>query len=299
MGPKAGAAEAERKLELLADHFDTVVVSDENLPGLMPGRSTQAFEARDRLAAVLRQLAAHHVIFPLVIVRDHASWLASLHRVHQSRGGVLEFQHFVDRIDQQSLAFAPLLRKLDEACKGRLIVGDFTGIAGNGGSQLLVRLGQVLGVGDRLVTSLPRKNAAQPPLMRALAAEVSKRGATFVASGAVDLRRLAAKLAADPSLATDRRIRMLARLVAERSVLLPDGLSGAIRVRMADSLRLTPGFKPALTVPDAMAAVRSALASLDQPLAPPGYIRALSERFAEDRRWIGQHYLPRWKEPPE
>src|SRR5687767_14472782 len=56
LGSAAAAEMVEDELARLAHKFEIVIVSDENLPGMMVGRGPRAFEALDRLALLFERL---------------------------------------------------------------------------------------------------------------------------------------------------------------------------------------------------------------------------------------------------
>ncbi len=137
LGPEAAAQLLEHEIARLARDYDIAIVSEENLPGMMAGRSPRAFEARDRLAKLFEFLRKDHQIVPVLILREHVSWLVSCYRVYQMRGGVKDFAEFIDGVEPASLEFAPLIEQLAAAGGADPAVATLDAIAADDGRGFL------------------------------------------------------------------------------------------------------------------------------------------------------------------
>jgi len=301
LGARAAAQSVERELAHLAQDFDIVVVSEENLLGMMAGRSPRAFEARGRLAELFALLREKHEVVPVLILREQAAWLNSCYHVHQMRGGLKDFENFVNDIDPASLEFAPLLEQLAAASSGGPVVGTLDAIAKDGGSGFLARLAEVLGTDAGLPQTLPVKNVSPQPLTRTLIQEAARLGAALTLAGTGPLVRKIAATRARANRYSAEDFEELSRLVASRWVEMPEMIDGPLRWRAAHAILAEKGPLPlsAITLEKAKLAMENALASLDRPLAPPRFLAALAERYAADRRLVAQRYAPQWLDEEE
>jgi hypothetical protein len=200
LGPEAAAECVKERLAELPGAPHTLIASDENLPGLMPGRGPCAFAEHERLAAALAILARQHELTLAIILREPVAWLTSIYRVHEARGAAATFEAFVESIAPDSLRLPPLLQLFNEVCAGRLKAFAFERIAADSGHEFLRSIAGLGGLAPgRCRPILPHRNKSRPTV-------------------------------------------------------------------------------------------------LQRPLASPAYLASLSERFAEDRRWVAAHFLPDWKE---
>jgi hypothetical protein len=301
LGPEAAAQLLEPEFARLALDYDVALISEENLPGMMAGRSPRAFEARDRLARLFQLLRENHQIVPVLILREHVSWLVSCYRVYQMRGGVKEFQQFVEGVEPASLEFAPLIEQLAAAGGKGPAVGTLDAIAADEGRGFLAMIAQLLGTDAGLPQKLPVKNVSRQPLTCAVVQEAARLGAALALAGARPMGRNIARMSADATARGEADINRLARLVAMRWVEMPETMAGARRNRAANA-ELTERAPRALSkasLEKARLAVRRAVASLDRPLAPPQFFGALTQRFAADRRNVAALYAPQWLDRKE
>jgi hypothetical protein len=264
---------------------------------MMAGRAPRAFEARDRLASLFELLRGDHEIVPLLILRDQAAWLNSCHRVHQMRGGLKDFENFVNDIDPASLEFAPLLEQLAAASGGAgPVVGTLDAIANDGGRGFLAMLAEVLGTDAGLPQTLPVKNVSPQPLTRTLIQEAARLGAALTLAGAGPLARKIAATRARANRYSAEDFEELSRLVASRWVEMPETIDGPLRRKAADATLAERGPLPLTeaNLEKARLAIENAVASLDRPPAPPQFLAALAERYAADRRLVAERFAPQW-----
>lgn len=297
LGPAAAARSLAAELAGLAANYDTAVISEENLTGMMAGRSPRAFEARDRLAELFERLRRDHEIVPVLILREHVSWLTSCYRMYQARGGVKDFVPFVEDIDAVSLEFAPLLERLAAAAGGaEPLVGTLDAIARDGGEDFLGRFAALLGTDAGLPRTLPVSNASRRPLACALIQEAARQGAALALADGKPLWAMIARMQTDASLRKAAAVDRLARHVAARWVEMPGTITGPRRKRAANAeLVERRAREPSRqAVEKAGLAIERALASLDRPLAPPQFLERLAGRYAADRRLVAERYAPQW-----
>ncbi len=297
LGPTAAARLVEREFARLAPDYDIVVISEENLTGMMAGRSPRAFEARDRLAELFEHLRAEHEIVPMLILREHLSWLVSCYRMYQMRGGLKDFEQFVTDVDPASLEFSPLVEQLAAAAGGASpVVGTLDAIGKDEGQGFLGKLAGVLGTDAGLPRTLPVSNAARRPLACAMVQEAARLGAALGLTDAKPLWGKIARMSADAGGRGEADIEKLARLMAARWVEMPETITGPRRRRAANAELAEQGPLPLAkaTLEKARLAARRAVASLDRPLAPPQFFDALTQRFAADRHLIAERHAPQW-----
>lgn len=297
LGPEAAAQVLEPEFARLTSDYDVAVISEENLPGMMAGRSPRAFEARDRLARFFEVLREDHQIVPVLILREHVSWLISCYRMYQMRGGVKDFAEFIGGVEPVSLEFAPLLEQLAAAADGASpAIGTLDAIAADEGRGFLGMIAKVLGTDVGLPQTLPVRNVSRPPMACAVVQEAARLGAALALAGARPMWGKIARMSADAGARGEADIEKLARLVAARWVEMPETITGKSRKTAANAelteRGLLPLSKPALN--KARLAVRRAVASLDRPLAPPQFFDALAQRYAADRRNVAALYAPQW-----
>ncbi|MGQ0485808.1 MAG: hypothetical protein ACT4SY_10715 [Hyphomicrobiales bacterium] len=299
LGPAAAAQSVGHEFARLAPDYDIAVISEENLPGMMAGRSPRAFEARDRLARLFELLRAEHEIVPVLILREHVSWLVSCYRVYQMRGGVKDFEEFIGGVEPASLEFAPLVERLGAAADGAgPAIGTLDAIAADGGEGFLGMIAKVLGTDAGLPQTLPVSNTSRLPLTCALVQEAARAGAALALAGARPLWGKIARMSAGASARGDADVEKLARLMAARWVEMPKSITGRSRKIAANAELQERGPLP-LSRPDlhkARLAARRAVASLDRPLAPPQFFEALAQCYAADRRKVAALYAPQWLE---
>jgi hypothetical protein len=297
LGPAAAARLVETEFARLEPGYDSAVISDENLPGLMPGRSPRAFEARDRLAELFALLREKHEIVPVLILREHVSWLISCYRMYQMRAGLKDFEQFVEDVEPASLEFAPLVEQL-AAAAGDVspVVGTLDAIAADAGQGFLGAFARALGTDAGLPKTLPVSNASRRPLACAMVQEAARLGAALVFTGAKPLWGKIARMSADANARGEADIEKLARLMAARWVEMPEIMTGPRRKRAANAALADQGPLPPskATLDKARLAAQRAAASLDRPLAPPQFLAALAQRFAADRQLVAERHAPQW-----
>jgi hypothetical protein len=296
-GLDAAAADIERHLEGLARDYDTVVFSDENMPGLMPGRRLRAFAHRDELAHMVARLARSHDVCGLLVLRDHADYLESVHRFRAVRGEPRDFAGFVETVDLASLAYARLGEAMEASLgPGRLDVFSFESLGSGGGRAVIERLKALTGA--RLGTrELPVVNVSPEARFVALARTLHARGIVLPRREALTL---AERLRALPAGEGEEEAAAAVRTAARR-VFVP--LTGDRRFRLARSLAdrgvLLPGVSPSR----AAALVAQAFAAAEESEEAAGNRAALKaalrRRFAADRAAVAARWLPEWGQAGE
>ena len=295
LGAAAAAQSIERELARLAPAYDIAVISDENLTGLMAGRSPRAFEARHRLADLFALLRKNHAILPVLILRRHGAWLQSCYGVYQMSGGRRDFEQFVANIEPPSLEFSPLVEQLAAAADTVPLIGTLDAIAKDEGREFLGRLVRHLGSDAGLPQTLPKINSSRRFLARAVMQEAARLGAALALGNAKPVRQLIARMSTGASSRGAAKIEELAIAVAGCWVEMPEAVTGPLRrtITVAAAAERQP-LPSGVVLENARLAVRRAVASLDRPPAPPQFLAALAERYAADRRRIGERFAPQW-----
>jgi hypothetical protein len=266
-------------LSELSGEFDAGIVSDENLLGAMPGPQRPAFARLQHLCTVLDELAGEHEIVPVIVVREHVSWLRSLHRIYQSRGGTKGLGHFTVAMGARDVRFMPVLRALSH--QRRIIAGSLELIEQDGGETLLGELCAALGV-PREGLSLARGNASPGPLQLRIAAELGAHHAVLAGHGGPRMAELGAGDAAE-----------LVDLVHQRAVKVAWAAPPARRMNRAIAF-FRAGTPPVRRLP--LATCRAIVAkALDAEQAPEDLSALPLDAFAADRQSVAAAYLPEWR----
>jgi hypothetical protein len=297
-GPETVAELLEEDLERRATDFDGGLLSDENMLGMIPGQRMRAFAAAQGLTTVFTRLARRHSIVPVVILRDHVSWLVSLYRIAQFRGDVRTFSEFAGQALPGKAGFAPVLARLATAvAPEQPIVATLDAIAGDSGKHFLATVAAALGVDADANSTLPRKNMSPSRLACALRQEVARRGGMFVMEDAIQVQQLIARLSNEPASRNDGNCRVLADIIRRRSV----KVEGARRFKgklktSADQLQRAPEEIAFLTGRQADDILRDALQSIARPVMAAAEADAIRHRFASDRQWVAERYAPHWND---
>lgn len=259
-------------LDDLARHFACAIMSDENLPGPMPNATRAPFLRADRLARVLGRVARHHEVIPVIVLREHVTWMESLYRVAQLRGETVEFEVFARNIASRPALFAGLVEPVTAACDAEdAIITSQKALAADGGAGFLGMLTGLLGVSVPGDGRLRRRNASRHALVCSLAQEAARSGCSLDLRANPRLSRLLDEIWPDPSAVAPGRMLAAARLL--RQALVPgDGAGGPIRPVAAERM------------------LERAITRARRPLVPPALAADLRQFFAVDRGWICDHH---------
>lgn len=303
--PAGTPAERERLadgLSRVADHLArkgmaAILISDENMPGVMPGKRDRPFERRAALFGMLEMLARRHDVRLLLILREHASWLQSLHAFLALRGDRRSFAAFAEGFDRDELAFAPLLAEAASALgEAHVRLDSLEQVKTDGGERLLATLAGHLGDPGLARLRLSALNASPPAFLHETVLGLERRGFCFAPAN----RQEAMELAAAASTGGEAALQALANAMAEATVRLPLPVRGKKRMKLAQAIARHDRFgllKP-LSPPRAADLLREALAQADEDADPATAetLATIRQRFAEDRETIAANWLPEWGE---
>jgi hypothetical protein len=298
-----GAAETLRELIALhASEADTLLISDENLLGYMPGKMARASSHRHLIARLARELSRDHEVNLVVILREHVRYLVSIYGLMIMRGDKHEFDEFVGGIERESMMLTPLLATLgEESGASRLSIHAQEQIAADHGADFLGRIGMLLG--RKLPAGkLPVANASLPGPMMVVLRRLAGRGIVVANAKNERAGELANALAQDPSRQAARD--ELAAMIAEGAVEVPFEIEGHMRREFAVTILRNDeeARGRALAVPEALALVERAYADArgEQGFLPKATLERLWRDFEGDRLKIAATVVPEWRDlsPP-
>ncbi|MFT3986790.1 hypothetical protein [Aestuariivirga sp.] len=274
---QADSAEAialmvEEELERLSRTWRAVVISDENLTGLMPGLNGPAFSKLEPLVQVLRNIANRHELLPVLVLREHTAWLTSLYRIAQLRGQTIDFMTFTQEVLPPSTGFRPVVEQLSGIAAP--LIHSLDGLRLDGGRRLLASLELFLACTAFPDKALGRANMVPPSILLTLHQQLA----------ALDAR---IELKERPGLQ-----RLLVRL-ARQNVQEAGDLQTASRVLARHAVRPTgkTAVEPFLSLRQARALLTRSLRVAGSPLASPEEIAMLQHRHAADRQWLAEHHI--------
>jgi hypothetical protein len=296
LGPQAAADFLLARLEDMQKKFAAGVVSEENLPGPMPG-SGVPFVALAPLAEALDRLAEHHEIVPVVVLREHVDWLRSLHHTQQLRGEHRSFTDFVNSLPLERLRFAGLVDRLTAGGRRPAIVTSREAVKADQGRGLQGRIAEALGLAGEPLPGLGEANVARDPQLRHLASLLGARRAMLVEAGGKVLPPLLEALRRAPQEPALREA--MAALLRERAVRVPWDQPPGQRMRLANAA-FREGLLPAqrLRLEECRAVVAASLASPPSAVEDEQQDGRLREIFAADRASLAATCLPEWRTPP-
>jgi hypothetical protein len=291
------AAAAERVREIVAlekDRADTLLLSDENLLGFMPGKVKQASAHRHLLAEIASRLARDGEVRIVLVLREHAAYLSSLHSLGIMRGESGIFEDFVDGIEPASLLLAPLLKDVRSACgAAAMSIFSLEDISLDGGTNFLAQLSRL--AGKQLPgAGLPKVGASLPWQMLALLRDLAARDIIVAQARTEKFARLAN--AHFNPVGRKKVGRKLATLIAASAVHVPLDIHGRLRREFAAKIVSSGGNRNALPIGirEAEGFLKKAFAGKKADLFPGDLLNRLWRRFAPDRREISETYLPEW-----
>ena len=300
-GVDATAIEIERHLAAIAADYDTVVFSDENMPGLMVGRQARAFAGAAALAGLLVRLGASHDIHAVAVLRRHADYLESIHRFRAGRGEPRDFPAFIAAIDLASVNFAGLLDTMAGAVAGKALeVFSYEGLHRDGGQGLVRRIMALAGVRGAAGSRLALANVAPEVCFSALMQTLHRHAIALPRTTALALgERLRANADEELPGRSDADAMAAAVAGAARRVFVP--VTSDRRYRLTRRLVETGLPLPAISARTADALVAEALAAAERTRQATATLTALKqsldERFAGDRAAVAARYLPAWRSP--
>lgn len=290
MGPEAAAEVVAEELARCETRYSCGILSEENLLGPLPSRKTTAFEAIEPFARALELLGGQHEIVPVIVLRDHLSWLKSLYRVAQFRCETALFSDFAGASLGHGTPFRDVISRLGSTPP---IVTSLEAIAADQGRGFLGRLLKALGA-DGLAGSgrtLSKANASPAPLACEIRQKVARRGGLVIFEGRSDLTRLAGQLSAQPNRRTPEALAQLAELIRCNTVKVPERLGFSKRIAMGQELLKTgPEENLWLSREKAREALQAALRATNAPLVGEPAAAELNNVFAADRQWIATHH---------
>jgi|GEM_PF-6780943 len=261
----------QEELARLSENWRAVVISDENLPGLMPGLNGSAFAKLGPLTQVLGHIAHRHELLPLIILREHTAWLKSLYRIAQLRGEAADFMTFSENALRPATSFRHVVEQLSGIAPP--MVESLEAIRTDGGRRVLTALELFLNSGAFKDKMLGRANAAPHAILPTLHQQAAALNAKISLRERPGLQHLLGRLARqNVQDATD--LQTAARLLAG-NVLRP---------------RNGPDGGPFLSLQEAKALLLRCLAAAKAPLASPAEIAMLRQRYASDRQWLAEHH---------
>jgi hypothetical protein len=291
------AAAAERIREIVAlekDRTDTLVLSDENLLGFMPGKAKQASAHRHLLAEIASHLGRDCEVRIMLVLREHAGYLSSLHSLGIMRGERASFEDFVDGIEPASLLLSPLLKEVRSACgAAAMSIFSLEDISLDGGTNFLAQLSRL--TGNQLPgAGLPKVGASLPWQMLALLRDLAARDIIVAQARTEKFARLAN--AHFNPVGRKKVGRKLASLIAASAVHVPLDIHGRLRREFAAKIVSSGGNRNALPIGirEAEGFLKKAFAGKKADLFPGELMNRLWRRFAADRREISETYLPEW-----
>lgn len=296
-----------RHFQTLAGDFDTIVFSDENMPGFMPGKRQAAFAHAGDLAALIGALRRDHDVHVVVVVREHVGYLHSVHNFRLARSECGEFAEFAAGLDLASLAMAPMLETIAAATgPDGLSVHAFDRLDAGQSNPVLATLGRLAGSELLAEAVLPQANRSRNPAELAFFRAMNAAG-VFLPLRAprqrlIDLIRSMPEF---PSCSDADRQRLLDLLRTEASR-LPFAVSSERRLRLAGKLhakgagRLLPGVSAAKL--EALLQHCAGILEQGRDVARADALveASLWQRFAPDRQAIAARWLPDWRDlsPP-
>ena len=291
-GAETAAAAINEELAASKGQYRCGIISDENLLGPMPRRGVAAFAALDRLASVFNILSREHEIVPVIVLRDHVNWLASLYRVAQFRCETAAFDEFAAGILATDTPFAGLVERLSQSVgKAKPIVASLESIAGDSGQAFLAEISAALDVENFSAKMLPKLNVTPLPLSCELRQKVARRGGLLIVEGQPELTHEIGRLWHRKDLRTPEAMARLVEMVRELTVKMPELQRFNARIARGQHVlkargqgRFWPNPGPALD------AVNTALRAAMAPIVPEAEVAALRTRFAADRDWISRHH---------
>ena len=258
-------------LDSRQQRFRAGILSDENISGMMPNATRPPFLMAERLARVLALMARRHEIVPMVVLREHVTWMISLYRVAQLRGETAGFEAFSRTIAARPDLYSHMLQPIAAAAgPGPAIVTSQAAIAADRGQTLLADIAAALGLNIPPGASLTRKNASRNPLVCTLMQDAARKGVQ------IDLRAL------------PRLPRLLDDLWRERAG--PSAEDRAIAARLLRRAATPEAGGPPLRLVHAEALLEGALSRCEEPVASHALMAELRAFFAVDRDWIRAHH---------
>ena len=253
------------------NRFRAGILSDENISGMMPNATRPPFLMADRLARVLTLLARRHEIIPMVVLREHVTWMVSLYRVAQLRGETAGFEAFSRTIAVRPDLYSHMLQPiLAAAGSGPAIVTSQAAIAADQGQALLGEIAAALDLSIPPGAALTRKNASRNPLVCTLMQDAARNGVQ------IDLRAL------------PRLPRLLDDLWRHR--LNPGAEDRAIANRLLRRAATPKTAGQPWRLVHAEALLEGALNRCGEPVASHALMAELRAFFAVDRDWIRAHH---------
>jgi hypothetical protein len=301
-GLKRLLEQTNRRLDELHDEgMHTVIFSDENMPGFMPGKRHVPFASATAMADIIEALARHHDIKVLCVLREHVGYFRSVHNYRLMRTDCGDFEDFVTGLDLSAFSYTHLLKIMSAAAGARNVrAAAFEAIGGSSGRNVTTALAELSGAQQLLDCPLARTNTGRNrpvvEVMRALNGQgivlCNKAATARFVTAVAGLDGLAGRTAED-----DRRLH---GIVKDHAIQCGFAISSERRLRAG--LRLARAVRP-MTVgrPDRKAftqaldtaASRLAAASHDETFASQ-----LWRRFADDRAEIARTWLPEWRALP-
>jgi hypothetical protein len=229
LGPATAADRLLSRLETLRERYGTVMLSDENLLGPMPDTVGGAFARLTSFLEVLGKVGSRCEVVPVIILREHVSWLLSIHAVQQLRGESLDFEAFANSPKLRQLRYQTIVEGLSgDTCRRSVLVTALEEIAADSGAAFLTRIAQLAGIDLPPGERLPVANASPPPLLGRIALEVTRQGGCLAQPGRSELRELCHLVVGGGASAAAARQELVA-VVARKSVMMPAAIRGAGR----------------------------------------------------------------------
>jgi hypothetical protein len=298
-GPAAVANAVAAELDRLQQSWRAVVISDENMLGPFPGGEGPAFAALGDLCTVIGRVASHHEVVPVLVLREHLAWLASLYRVAQFRADVRRFEAFADEVLPGQMPFSNLLTALAAAAGRRPVVAALEAIAEDAGQAFLANLLAELGVDDAGGPLFTHQNPAHRPLAASLRQIAQRRGGFLLLEDDATLQKLLARIEDNPANRTPANLHTAARHIAARTVRISQGLPFQERLARARVRLARQSTGNLLSLPQAEAILRRAIALAQLPLAGEAVRAQLARRFAADRQAVSTAFGLPWPTPHE
>ena len=291
VGAEAMSNAMDAELEERAARFQSGIVSDENLLGPLPSRTTPALSAIGRIATVLSHLDRSHDVTPLLVLRGHLPWLTSLYRVAQFRCDTGGFPDFVKAAVTTDTPFKDLVSRIGQGItRQHPIVTSLEATTLDGGQRLLASIIEAAGVPQRPAVPFSKSNASPVPLICELRQKVARRGGLLILEGQPELVKKIGFLWHRRDQRTPAAIETLAEMVRDSTVKVPERYRFSERIAMGqDILRESGGDHHWLTFEQAREAVNVALRATAKPIAPPSDMERIWNRFEADRHWVSEH----------
>ena len=289
--------------DLASDGVHTVIFSDENMPGFMPGKRQAPFSSAMQMAEIIEALSLHHDIAILCVLREHISYLRSVHNYRLLRTDCGGFESFIRGLDLSRFVYAHLVKLMSTAAgTDSLVVVGFDDISRSHGRNVTSALAKLSGAAHLHELELTPSNTARSMIIVEVMRALNGAGILLPEKGpkAEFFKTLArvGDLAERTAEHDDRLFDILHRNASQHGF----SITSERRLRAATSLArsalpMAHGRPHRKTVTHALdtAARRLAASRQDQDFA-----RQLWTRFAEDRAEIAETWLPRWHdlEPP-